>query len=55
MQEEGGGRMRRADVGFEIRPKGQRRTADMERPFIFVERLLIFVERLLVIAEIALA
>ena len=43
--EEGGGRMRRADVGFEIRPKGQRRTADMERLLIFVERPLIFMEQ----------
>ena len=43
--------MRRADVGLEIRPKGRRHTADMERPLIFMERLVIFVERLVIFVE----
>ena len=31
--------------------KRRRRSADMERPFIFVERLLVIVERLLIFVE----
>ena len=51
-EEEGGGRMRRADVGLEIRQKKKRDLRrGVEQWVILVERLLIFMERLLIFVE----